>query len=124
MFSFTKNLLRFFKWCIFSAFYSMLPKQHFLSGHRQLVKYLNDYCRKCEEDPEFTSGLILMSLGGVGRDMICAVPERGENEEVQVAPFRDWLTLTEDPGLNGRRYWRFCQHDALARQNNIHLVNS
>jgi len=88
-----------------------------------LDEYVGRLMSELERLPNFSGGMILVALAGVGRGHVFQVRNLGKKWHVHLAPLHDWLMLAADGECSALRLWKLAEHVALLKSYNTEFIN-
>jgi hypothetical protein len=90
---------------------------------KALDRYLVTLTTEFEKLPDFSGGMILVAIAGVGRGYIFGVNELGPKWHVHIASVNDWIMLAADGECSALRLWKLGEHVAQLEKYNTEFLN-
>jgi len=85
--------------------------------------YLSVVTTELSKLPDFSGGLVLIAIAGVGRGHIFGVKELGPKWHVHIAPLSDWIMLAADADCSALKLWKLSEHVAELESYNTEILN-
>ena len=96
-----------------------------LSQEEQLAldAYIQSCATQLEKSADFSGGMVLVCIAGVGRGVSFSITPWNDRWHVHLAPLHDWLILAADSEFSALRLWKLAEQETLLANYNTDFLN-
>ena len=88
-----------------------------------LKKYLNKVANYCRSLPDFTEGMTLITMGGLGRGFTMILEDELDRWDYSIIRIFDFLMLMNDPDKQAIRYLKFIKQRKWLEKEGVEVFN-
>ena len=89
-----------------------------------LKKYLDKVANYCISRPDFSAGMTLLIIGGIGRDFTMVLEDEIDRWDYSIIRTFDFLMLVNDPDKQAIRYLKFINQKKWLEREGVEIFNS